>query len=128
MRFGAQWRLLIWGALLDNEENYLIKKLFTGLGIVQIENRAGCSMPFHLAVVNGFAGGPRPRAPRVAGSQFLAALARGCPFPCSEVGFIHPPRTIRRTQLGTVAPVQFRRLNAAPNAHKTSPAPIPVAC
>jgi formate dehydrogenase major subunit len=28
------------GATLDNEENYFIKKLFTGLGIVQIENQA----------------------------------------------------------------------------------------
>jgi formate dehydrogenase major subunit len=28
------------GATLDNEENYLIKKLFTGLGMVQIENQA----------------------------------------------------------------------------------------
>src|SRR5579875_2419462 len=28
------------GATLDNEENYLIKKLLTGLGIVQIENQA----------------------------------------------------------------------------------------
>lgn len=28
------------GATLDNEENYLIKKLFTGLGAVQIENQA----------------------------------------------------------------------------------------
>lgn len=28
------------GAALDNEENYLIKKLFTGLGVVQIENQA----------------------------------------------------------------------------------------
>lgn len=28
------------GATLDNEENYLIKKLFSGLGIVQIENQA----------------------------------------------------------------------------------------
>jgi len=28
------------GATLDNEENYLIKKLFTTLGIVQIENQA----------------------------------------------------------------------------------------
>jgi formate dehydrogenase major subunit len=28
------------GATLDNEENYLIKKLFTGLGLVQIENQA----------------------------------------------------------------------------------------
>jgi formate dehydrogenase major subunit len=28
------------GATIDNEENYLIKKLFCGLGIVQIENQA----------------------------------------------------------------------------------------
>jgi formate dehydrogenase major subunit len=28
------------GATLDNEENYLIKKLFTGLGLVQVENQA----------------------------------------------------------------------------------------
>jgi formate dehydrogenase major subunit len=28
------------GATLDNEENYLIKKLFTALGAVQIENQA----------------------------------------------------------------------------------------
>jgi formate dehydrogenase major subunit len=28
------------GATLDNEGNYLIKKLFTSLGIVQIENQA----------------------------------------------------------------------------------------
>ncbi len=28
------------GATLDNEENYLIKKLFTCLGIVQVENQA----------------------------------------------------------------------------------------
>jgi len=28
------------GAALDNEENYLIKKLFTALGAVQIENQA----------------------------------------------------------------------------------------
>ena len=28
------------GATLDNEENYVIKKLFNGLGIVQIENQA----------------------------------------------------------------------------------------
>ena len=28
------------GATLDNEENYLIKKLFTALGIVQVENQA----------------------------------------------------------------------------------------
>jgi formate dehydrogenase major subunit len=28
------------GATLDNEENYLIKKLFTGLGIVSVENQA----------------------------------------------------------------------------------------
>ena len=30
----------IGGATLDNEENYLIKKLFTGLGVVQVENQA----------------------------------------------------------------------------------------
>lgn len=28
------------GATLDNEENYLLKKLYTGLGAVQIENQA----------------------------------------------------------------------------------------
>jgi formate dehydrogenase major subunit len=28
------------GETLDNEENYLIKKLFTALGAVQIENQA----------------------------------------------------------------------------------------
>jgi formate dehydrogenase major subunit len=28
------------GATLDNEENYLIKKLWTALGIVQVENQA----------------------------------------------------------------------------------------
>ena len=28
------------GATLDNEENYLIKKLLTALGIVQVENQA----------------------------------------------------------------------------------------
>jgi formate dehydrogenase major subunit len=28
------------GATLDDEENYLIKKLFTALGIVQVENQA----------------------------------------------------------------------------------------
>jgi formate dehydrogenase major subunit len=28
------------GATLDNEENYLIKKLFSALGIIQIENQA----------------------------------------------------------------------------------------
>jgi formate dehydrogenase major subunit len=28
------------GATLDNEENYLIKKLFTSLGAIQIENQA----------------------------------------------------------------------------------------
>jgi formate dehydrogenase major subunit len=28
------------GATLDNEENYLIKKLLTGLGVIQIENQA----------------------------------------------------------------------------------------
>jgi formate dehydrogenase major subunit len=28
------------GATIDNEENYLIKKLFTALGIVGVENQA----------------------------------------------------------------------------------------
>jgi formate dehydrogenase major subunit len=28
------------GATLDNEENYLLKKLFTALGAIQIENQA----------------------------------------------------------------------------------------
>lgn len=28
------------GATLDNEENYLIKKLFVGLGVIQVENQA----------------------------------------------------------------------------------------
>jgi formate dehydrogenase major subunit len=28
------------GATLDNEENYLLKKLFMGLGVVQVENQA----------------------------------------------------------------------------------------
>ena len=28
------------GATLDNEDNYLIKKLFTALGALQIENQA----------------------------------------------------------------------------------------
>jgi formate dehydrogenase major subunit len=28
------------GATLDNEENYLLKKLFIGLGVVQVENQA----------------------------------------------------------------------------------------
>ena len=28
------------GATLDNEENYLIKKLLTSLGVVQVENQA----------------------------------------------------------------------------------------
>jgi formate dehydrogenase major subunit len=28
------------GATLDNEENYLLKKLYTGLGILQVENQA----------------------------------------------------------------------------------------
>jgi formate dehydrogenase major subunit len=35
MAFGS-----LGGATLDNEENYLIKKLFTALGAVQIENQA----------------------------------------------------------------------------------------
>ena len=28
------------GATLDNEENYLIKKFFTAMGAVSVENRA----------------------------------------------------------------------------------------
>ena len=28
------------GATLDNEENYLIKKLFTAVGAIQVENQA----------------------------------------------------------------------------------------
>jgi formate dehydrogenase major subunit len=28
------------GATLDNKENYLMKKLYTGLGVVQVENQA----------------------------------------------------------------------------------------
>jgi formate dehydrogenase major subunit len=51
-RSGWQWELegktvrrtmgiaSLGGATLDNEENYLIKKLFTALGAVQIENQA----------------------------------------------------------------------------------------
>jgi formate dehydrogenase major subunit len=31
---------MLGGATLDNEENYLIKKLGTALGAVQIENQA----------------------------------------------------------------------------------------
>ena len=31
------------GATLDNEENYLIKKLLTALGIIQVENQARCA-------------------------------------------------------------------------------------
>ncbi len=38
------------GATLDNEENYLIKKLFTALGIVQVENQARVC---HSATVAG---------------------------------------------------------------------------
>jgi formate dehydrogenase major subunit len=38
------------GATLDNEENYLIKKLFTALGIIQIENQARVC---HSATVAG---------------------------------------------------------------------------
>ena len=38
------------GAVLDNEENYLLKKLFTGLGIVQVENQARIC---HSATVAG---------------------------------------------------------------------------
>ena len=33
------------GAALDNEENYLIKKLFTALGAIQIENQARIDTP-----------------------------------------------------------------------------------
>ena len=37
----ARWAIgNLGGATLDNEENYLIKKLFTALGIVQVENQA----------------------------------------------------------------------------------------
>ena len=40
-RCGARMAIAhLGGATLDNEENYLIKKLFTALGIVQIENQA----------------------------------------------------------------------------------------
>jgi formate dehydrogenase major subunit len=28
------------GATLDNEENYLMKKLYTALGVVEVENQA----------------------------------------------------------------------------------------
>ena len=28
------------GATLDNEENYLLKKLYTALGVIQVENQA----------------------------------------------------------------------------------------
>jgi formate dehydrogenase major subunit len=28
------------GATLDNEENYLMKKLYTALGVIQVENQA----------------------------------------------------------------------------------------
>ncbi|WP_310961724.1 formate dehydrogenase [Nocardioides terrisoli] len=38
------------GATLDNEENYLIKKLFTSLGIIQVENQARLC---HSATVAG---------------------------------------------------------------------------
>jgi len=31
---------LLGGATLDSEENYLIKKLFTAMGAIQIENQA----------------------------------------------------------------------------------------
>ena len=37
----AAWRIAsLGGATLDNEENYLIKKLFTAAGAIQIENQA----------------------------------------------------------------------------------------
>ncbi len=35
------------GATLDNEENYLLKKLFTALGIVQVENQAAHMTQLH---------------------------------------------------------------------------------
>ncbi|MFD8161923.1 formate dehydrogenase [Streptomyces malaysiensis] len=38
------------GATLDNEENYLIKKLWTGLGVIQVENQARVC---HSATVAG---------------------------------------------------------------------------
>lgn len=38
------------GATLDNEENYLIKKLLTGLGVVQVENQARVC---HSSTVSG---------------------------------------------------------------------------
>ncbi len=38
------------GATLDNEENYLIKKLFTALGVVQVENQARLC---HSSTVSG---------------------------------------------------------------------------
>ncbi|MFR9724852.1 formate dehydrogenase [Streptomyces sp. MS19] len=38
------------GAVLDNEENYLLKKLFTGLGVVQVENQARVC---HSSTVSG---------------------------------------------------------------------------
>ena len=34
------WFAHLGGATLDNEENYLIKKLFCAMGAVQIENQA----------------------------------------------------------------------------------------
>jgi hypothetical protein len=39
---GFQWVMAAKkrGATLDNEENYLLKKLYTALGIVQVENQA----------------------------------------------------------------------------------------
>ena len=39
-RRGGRSASLAWAATLDNEENYLIKKLFTALGAIQIENQA----------------------------------------------------------------------------------------
>ncbi|WP_106400337.1 formate dehydrogenase [Actinocorallia populi] len=38
------------GATLDNEENYLIKKLFTALGVIQVENQARLC---HSSTVSG---------------------------------------------------------------------------
>ena len=46
------------GATLDNEENYLIKKLLTALGIIQIENQARVC---HSSTVVGLGTSLRPR-------------------------------------------------------------------
>ena len=49
------------GATLDNEENYLIKKLFTALGVVQVENQARVC---HSSTVVGARHVVRPRRRR----------------------------------------------------------------